>query len=68
MKQSAASGPGSLQILLEELTIPAIAELEVHVNLMRTLPKADFRGLILMSTDNWQNIKPLSFWSAEFLH
>src|ERR1035441_6769926 len=34
-------GQGSLQILLEELALPAVAVLEVHVNLMKTLPKAD---------------------------
>jgi hypothetical protein len=35
-------GQGGLQILLQELAMPAIAALEVHVNFMKTLPKADF--------------------------
>ena len=34
-------GQGSPQILLEELALPAVAVLEVHVRLMKTLPKAD---------------------------
>ena len=39
-------GQGSLQVGLEELALPAVAVPEVYVNLMKTLPKADFSGVI----------------------